>query len=300
MNYPRIFERVYMTPLCISQARFSSIHAFLLPRLLGQQGLDMPDPRSGDERPSRHQYTGRRNQKAGPRMDYSTRQIDPRFYDEPRPGVAVVPIYGALSKNLSAWEEECGGGTDINAIETALRQVSAADDIHTLILDIDSPGGSVTGIPELGQLIRDISSYKNCYTYTDSCMASAAYWLGSQADEIYTTGSAQLGSIGTYIAWLDPSVKMELEGVALRLYAEGAHKGMGLPGRPMSAADEQHLRDQVREINDSFLAAVRATRPDVAESTTQGQMFTGHRALGLGLSDGIISSFEDLLDAAAY
>lgn len=308
MSYPRIFERVYMSPLCVHPSRFASIHAFLLPRLMGQQALEMPtaaqppklDPQSGEVRPTRSNVSGKRQQKAGPIYDHWTgRMIDPRFYTEPRPGVAVVPLYGAVAKNLSAWEEACGGGTDINAFETAIRQARAAEDIHTLILDIDSPGGSATGIAELGGLIAATAQEKTVYTFTDATMASAAYWLGSQANEVFAAASATVGSIGTYIAWLDPAVKMELEGIKLRLYAEGEHKGMGLPGRPMSKADDAHLKALVKEINDEFTGAVRAARGDVADSTMQGQSFTGRSALGLGLIDGIIPSFEDLLDLAS-
>ncbi|MDQ8206211.1 S49 family peptidase [Coraliomargarita sp. SDUM461003] len=302
MSYPRIFERVYMSPLCIHPTRFASIHAFLLPRMLGQQPLEMPtveqpvqQPQAGQVRPNRSMFSGRRRQKAGPAY-LGNGQYDSRFYDEPREGVASIPLYGAVAKNLSAWEESCGGGTDINAFEMALRQARAANDIHTIVLDIDSPGGSATGIAELGSLIRSVAAEKTVYAYTDSTMCSAAYWLGSQAAELYVSGSATVGSIGTYIAWLDPSIKMEMEGIALRLYAEGEHKGMGLPGRPMSEADEQHLRDTVREINDSFTGAVTDARPGVEESTMQGQSFTGRRAVDLGLADAIVPSFEELLD----
>ena len=292
MSYPRIFDYVYLRPLCLSAERFASIHAFLKPRILGQVPLEVPsfEPKAGDLRPNRSMMTGRRNQFAGPRGDG-------RFYDEPKQGVATIPIYGALAKNLSAWEEECGGGLDINRVEFALRQVLAAGDIHSVVLDIDSPGGSATGIPELAALVAQVARAKTVYAFSDSTIASAAYWLASQATEVYATGSSTIGSIGTYIAWLDPAIKMEMEGITLRLYKEGKHKGIGLPGRTMTKEDDEYLQSLVTEINDQFVGAVRAARPGVPDGAMEGQTFTGRRAIDAGLIDGLVESFDELLAA---
>ena len=60
-------------------------------------------------------------------------------------------------------------------------------------------------------------------------MCSAAYWIGSQATELYATGSAYVGSIGTYLAWLDPSIQMQMNGLQLQLFSAGKFKGIGLP-----------------------------------------------------------------------
>ncbi len=136
MNYPRLFERVYMQPLCVHPSKFLAVHAFLLPRMAGTAPLEIhiADSRNtGETRnpapPTHSPHNGKRRQKAGPTYGWKPNGeygiTDPRFFTEPREGVAVVPIYGALAKNLSAWEESCGGGTDINAPQEALRQALA-------------------------------------------------------------------------------------------------------------------------------------------------------------------------------
>jgi ClpP class serine protease len=304
MNYPRIFERVYCQPLCVTAARFQSIHSFLLPRLSGQIPFEValaPAAADGQQPPARgtrNPFTGKRVQKAGPGWK-ADGTLDPRFYTEAAPGIAVVPIYGALAKNLSSWEEACGGGTDINAPQEALRQAVAAPDIGTIILDIDSPGGEVTGIPEFGAAVRAAAQAKPVYAFTDASMCSAAYWLGSQASEIYATGSSNVGSIGTYLAWLDPAVKMELEGIKLQFFAEGKHKGIGLPGRPLTAEDEALLRGRVKQINDLFQSAVTGARPQVEAPTMEGQTFSGLDLVNTGLVDGLVSSWDELLSLIA-
>ncbi len=303
MNYPRIFERVYCQPVCITAARFASIHSFLLPRFAGTAPLEINVqaalPGAQPAPPTQSPFNAKRRQKAGPKMGWqgdSYVVLDPRFYTEAAPGVAVVPIYGILGKNLSDWEESCGGGTDINAPAEALRQAMNAPDIRSIILDIDSPGGESTGIPEFGKLVRAAAAIKPVYAFTDAGMCSAAYWIGSQASEVYSTGSAYVGSIGTYLAWLDPSVKMELEGIKLQLFAEGKHKGIGLPGRPLSADDEALLRARVKQVNDSFQAAVTGARPQIQPQTMEGQTFTGQEMQRAGLIDGLVDGFDDLLE----
>lgn len=297
MSYPRIFERVYLNPVCVTNARFASIHAFLLPRIRG----DVPVTVAAEEaspsrpRPTRSRYSGRRAQRAAPLIDLMTGEmIDERFYTVPKPGIAVVPVYGALAKNLSAWEEECGGGTDINAIEYAIRQAQADESIEHILLDFDSPGGEVTNIPELASLIA--GSAKPIYAFTDASMCSAAYWLASGAKAIWATRSACVGSIGVYLAWLDESVRLQLEGVRLQFFAAGKHKGIGLPGRALSEEDRALLQSSVDRIYADFTAAVRAGRGEgISGDVMQGQTFDGAGAKAAGLVSEIVESFEDLI-----
>lgn len=299
MNYPHIFERVYCEPLCISKQRFDAIHAVLFPRLVNAKtGSEMVinlEPSAA--KPSQNIYDGKRHQKARASVDYRTGKVDGDLYTSPKDGVAVVPIYGILAKNVSAFEESCGGGTDIAPIAHALNQAVANKDIKTIVLDISSPGGSVTGIEELGNSVRAATKVKGktVYAFTDYQMCSAAYWIGSQADEVYATPSAQLGSIGTYLAWLDQTVAMQLQGLKLELFAAGDHKGMGLPGRPLTQADRVLLQAQVDQINNSFTSAVVAARPKVKKETMQGQTFRGADNVRNGLCDGLLNDWDELM-----
>lgn len=308
MNYPRIFERVYLNPVCVTAERFASIHAYLLPRLKGNGQIEVASLQS--ERPTRSPYDGKRAQRAAPLVNWDGKMIDPNFYSVPTAGVAVIPIYGALAKNLTAFEESCGGGTDINGPIEALRQAMAAPDIKRIILDFDSPGGEVTNIPEFAAAVAAANKTKPVTAFTDAAMCSAAYWLGSQAGEIVATQSATLGSVGTYLAWLDESVRMSLEGVTLQFFAAGKHKGIGLPGRPLSADDKALLQARVDTVNGWFLAAVQSGRAKalgVSGMTSrvidpqylEGQSFTGDDALMAGLADRLVNSFDEIVSPLA-
>lgn len=299
MNYPLLFNAIYCEPLCIEQGVFHSIHATFLPRVMGGKGAELGQVQAA-EKPTVNPGSGRRNAKARPMIDYETgRILDGRFYStvEGRPEIAVVPVYGILAKNAGFIEEACQGITDINGIQHAIAQAAAAKEVKTLILDLATPGGQVTGIPEIGAMVRSITKMKGktVYAFSDERCCSAGYWIGSQADEFYTTPSATIGSIGTYLAWLDESVKMQLEGVRLEFFGAGKHKGMGLPGKSLSQEDRALLQTRVEQINGWFTSAVTAARPKVADETMQGQTFNGPEAVERRLADGLVSSWDEFL-----
>jgi signal peptide peptidase SppA len=299
MKYPLLYHAVYCEPLCVDRDVFRSIHATLWPRITMGQGMDLGEARAA-EKPVTNPGTGRRMTKARPMIDYDTgRVMDPRFYStvEGRPEIAVIPVYGILAKNATMIEEACQGVTDINGIQHAIAQAAAAKEVKTLILDLATPGGQVTGIPEISALVRSVTQMrgKTVYAFTDERCCSAGYWIGSQADEFYATPSSTVGSIGTYLAWLDESVKMQLEGVRLEFFGAGKHKGMGLPGRPLSQEDRALLQSKVEEINGWFTSAVSMTRKKVSEETMQGQTFGGAEAVARHLADGVVGSWEEFL-----
>ena len=303
-QYPLLFQAVYCEPLCIERGAFHSIHAGLWPRFAQGQGMDMAEvfgAGPANTKPTFSPATGRRATRAAGKVDPETgRVIDERFYYtvEGKPEVAVIPVYGILAKNASFMEEVCYGITDINGISHAIGQAAAAKDIKTLVLDLATPGGQVTGIREMGAQIRAAAQTrgKTVYAFTDERCCSAGYWLASQANEIYGTPSATIGSIGTYLAWLDESVKMQLEGVRLEFFGAGKHKGMGLPGRPLSQEDRALLQERVEEINGWFTSAVTSARPKITAETMQGQVFSGEQSVSARLVDGLVNGWQEFLD----
>ena len=111
--------------------------------------------------------------------------------------IAVVPIQGVLDKRVSEMAKS-SGAMGMDDIEKMLGEALTDDSISGILLDVDSPGGSVTGVPELAAKIAAASNQKPIVAYTDSLMASAAYWLSAGANAIFAAESATVGSIGVY------------------------------------------------------------------------------------------------------
>lgn len=203
-----------------------------------------------------------------------------------REGIATIHVFGVLGQGLSAVERACGA-SDTRDIRAELLQ--ASESARGIFLDIESPGGMVNGTAETGNIVRQIASEMPVVAFSDSMVCSAAYWIASQADEIYGTESADFGSIGVYIPWIDDSAMLEGMGIKLEAIAnEGAtYKGLGF-NPALTPEQRQLLQDMVDKMAADFKGAVNLKR-QVPEEMMRGQTAYGEEALLMGLIDGIRS-----------
>uniref|UniRef100_UPI000C6D0F3F S49 family peptidase n=1 Tax=Cereibacter azotoformans TaxID=43057 RepID=UPI000C6D0F3F len=110
-------------------------------------------------------------------------------------GLAVVPVRGILTPNMAQYERWFGWATYHGLTET-LAHLAASEDAAAIVLEIDSPGGLVTGIEAAAEAIAAAAAVKPVHALVSPLAASAAYWLASQASEIVMTPGAVAGSIG--------------------------------------------------------------------------------------------------------
>jgi len=137
-------------------------------------------------------------------------------------GVGIVPIVGVIGKGLSPLEKMMGA-VDVNDVSAAIDAFAANPEVEKVALQISSPGGTVTGVEELANKVRNLS--KPTLAYTDSEMASAAYWIGSAADRVVASPSSTVGSIGVYMAIPDYSEAAKMQGIKMVVIKSGKFKG---------------------------------------------------------------------------
>jgi len=121
--------------------------------------------------------------------------------------VAIIPICGTIMKY-----DYCGSpGTD-----TLSEWVKAAIDspqIEAVVLLINSGGGSVEGTGEFADLIASLSQQKPIVALSEGMIASAAYWIGCSANELWATHkTVEIGSIGVAVTFFDDSKAMDQAG----------------------------------------------------------------------------------------
>lgn len=223
---------------------------------------------------------------------------EPKPEPELQAGIMVIPVHGICARYLSAMETDCGG-LDLNDTEEELREALTNPRVQGIVLHFNSPGGTVTGIPELAALIQQIGKTKTVVAFTDAQCCSAAYWLATACDSIVVTPTAEVGSIGVYSALVDESAAWAQEGLKLELMKAGKHKAMGIPGLPLAPEDRALIQAEVDAIYAMFTTDVLAGRArngaQVAEETMQGQTFMGGAAVAVGLADRVVGSLTDLL-----
>jgi signal peptide peptidase SppA len=157
------------------------------------------------------------------------------------------------------------------------------------VLDIDSPGGSIAGITELAAEIRSARGAKPIVAVANTLAASAAYWLGSQADQFVVTPSGHVGSIGVYAVHQDVSKMLDEAGVKMTIVSAGPHKTEGNEFEPLTDEARAEIQARVDASYDQFVEDVAAGR-NVPVATVRadfggGRVLTARDALKAGMVD---------------
>jgi signal peptide peptidase SppA len=219
-------------------------------------------------------------------------QNEQRRYTVDR-GVAVVPITGVLAKRMNMFMS-ISGGSSMQLMARDLQQALDDDEAHSIILAIDSPGGTVDGTEQLANAVFAARERKPIVALADGGMCSAAYWIGSAAFKAYAVDNAtQVGSIGVVVKHVDVSVAESREGVRTTEITAGKFKRSASMYGPLTDAGRQTLQDDVDYVYALFVEAVAKHRgvseEKVLQDMADGRVFRGRQAVAAGLVDGITS-----------
>lgn len=211
--------------------------------------------------------------------------------------VAVVPVVGGISHRSSFWSALFGGPT-VERLSKTLRDYAADPSISTVLLDVDSPGGTVSGLPELAAEVRRLRETKHVVALANDLAASAAYWVASQADEIVATPEALVGSIGIYTYHVDYSKLLEDTGIKVTYIHAGKFKTEGNPDEPLTDDARDHIQALVNADYELFVADVARGRgvsaATVRSDYGQGRVLTAADAKAAGMIDRIATADETI------
>lgn len=214
-------------------------------------------------------------------------------------GVAVLDISGPLMPSPSLMARFFLGAVDSVRVERLIRDAAASPSVRALILNINTPGGAVTGTPEIGNAVEDFAKKKTVYGFSSGTVASAGFWLAAPASKLYGTESSRWGSIGVIRPHIDASAAQKNAGVKITLFTSGKHKAAGALQTGLSAEQEKLIQDEVDALGVKFRAHVSKHRPDVKAADMEGQVFYADDAVKKGFVDRIVSNFEEVFSAVA-
>lgn len=206
--------------------------------------------------------------------------------------VAVLRLRGYLAKR--GWWCD----TSLDRFSDLVR--FAADDyaVDTILVDCDSPGGSVYGCPDCSDVIYAARQQKRIITVVNDLCASAALWVGSAAHEIVVTQSGDIGSIGVYQMRVDVTEMLAKEGVKVEIVRAGEQKAWGSPFLPLTPAELKVMQSEVDTIYQTFIDVVARNRGvdpgRVRSDWADARIFTGQEAVNVGLADRV-ASFDQVL-----
>jgi signal peptide peptidase SppA len=203
-------------------------------------------------------------------------------------GVAVLSISGVIANKANMFTR-VSGGASAQLLAQQVESMRADPRVRAVVLDLDTPGGNVLGIPALGESIRALASEKPTVSVCTGMMASAGYWVGSAANAVYISGLTDyVGSIGVVATHsYDPR---RADGSTTEITA-GKYKRINSESGPLTAEGREYMQSQVDHLYSVFVETVaqnrRVSADDVLANMADGKIFIGQQAIDAGLVDGV-------------
>ena len=214
-------------------------------------------------------------------------------------GIAVIRVQGALIHNLG-WSSSDYTGYDV--IRGKVRHAMNDKDVKGVLIIFHTPGGTVFGCADTGDLIAECGKVKPVWTLADEMAYSAGQWLHSQGTRRLVTQSAGLGSIGVVVVHADMSKMLDSWGISMTLVHDGKHKVDGNPFEKLSESVKAQLTADCKKTRGEFATVVaRGTGLSIGDVLkTEAQTYSGQDAVDVGLADEVVSSNNVLDDFIVY
>lgn len=225
--------------------------------------------------------------------DYSS-EVMTQIYSVQQ-NVGVISVKGSLVEGSAGYGIFYGqiGYDDIRA---ALVAAVSNPEVKSILLDVSSGGGQVSGVDDTAQLISRVNAVKPVVTYTGSTMGSAALWLGSSSSYAVAGKTAIVGSLGVIMVHMDHSRRLADAGVKPTVIRAGSEKALATPYEPLSEKAQAGLQSQADILYGVFLNHVANSRGVSATNGDkkfgQGRTFIGQQAVDVGLVDKL-GTYED-------
>ena len=199
--------------------------------------------------------------------------------------VALIPIEGAMVKT-AYWSFLAS----MTHVTKAVKSATADQEVEIIVLVMDSPGGNVDGLAELGDAVNEAAKVKTVIAQVQGMSMSANYYVASQAHKIYTGRNDLVGSIGTRIMLVDYSEYFSKEGIKVIPVDTGEFKSAGAMGTKITEAQIKDFQRIVDGYFEDFLQMVEGGREMTREKllkAADGRVFFPDEAKKLGLIDGV-------------
>lgn len=204
--------------------------------------------------------------------------------------VAVIDVKGPLT-NHESWLNEFFGITSYGSIRNKLVEAHADSRVQEIVLNVDSPGGSATGISDTGELIKQIDRSKPVTAFASGTAASAALWLATSAGATFASETSMVGSLGVICTVMDATGALEKDGLKATVIRTGPKKALGGPYETLTDDAKEEIQKQLNHLHDIFVETVADNRgltvDHVRSQIGDGSEFIGEQARQVGLIDGI-------------
>ncbi|KOR22812.1 S49 family peptidase [Burkholderia cenocepacia] len=207
--------------------------------------------------------------------------------------IAVINVFGAMVE----WPGDidvCEGGASARVVAQQLTDAENDETVGQVLMVYNTPGGSVYGTAELGDVINRVKASKPVIGVAQSLAASAGYWALSQCTEAYCTPGGEVGSIGVYSGYQNIAKAMEMAGVDIQLFSAGKYKTEMSPfsdglSPEAVAYQEQRAQDYYAMFTKAVAKGRNVPIDAVRNGMGQGRVLGADAALEAGMIDGVMN-----------
>lgn len=275
MKFEFLAQRLFNTPLAIAPGKAEVIMAALADRLgISQIARLNPAPLMMEDDDVVYSSPGR-NARSG--------------YDVVA-GVAIIEVCGTLVQKLGTLRPY-SGMSGYDGIRQNFLTALYDPDVKAIMLDIDSPGGEVSGCFDLVDAIYQARGKKPIWSVLNEHAYSAAYAIASAADRIVVPRTGGVGSVGVIWMHIDWSKALAGAGFKVTFITYGEAKADGHPEIPLSAEALARFQSDIDTMGELFVTTVARNRNISADSVrdTQAVTYLGAAGVSCGLADAVMA-----------
>ena len=223
------------------------------------------------------------------------------FSIELEDGIAYVPVHGILMPRQNLFSSMYAS-TTLDWLNVMLGRLLLNDEVRAIVLEIDSPGGMASGIPEMANMIADMAQHKLIVASCTKAL-SAAYWLAAATTAVGATSEgSEFGSIGAVLEVVDRTARNAMEGERVTVFSTGALKVSGHESVPLTPTQRTYLEGRVMDLGLLFFGALMKFRPGIRgragsenlrmNELALGKVYFAAEAAELHLHDGVKSASD--------
>lgn len=222
--------------------------------------------------------------------DYDNEEKPSHWMTDVRDGVATISIVGPMEQGRAGiwgfWFGYVGYDDIKEAINSGIEQGA-----ESFILDWDTPGGTVAGIEDASQFLKDLAEEYDTVSFTSNMAASGGLWLATSVDAFYATPMAQIGSLGVIAVHTEVKDMLDEMGITKTVFRSAPNKALGSPYEKLTDKAKQKIEADIAKTHEFFVDAITENtgmaRDYVAKEIATGDVWYAQEALDKGLIDGV-------------
>jgi protease-4 len=188
--------------------------------------------------------------------------------------IGVIEVFGVIADSREVIEQ--------------IHDFRDNDSIKAIVLRVDSPGGGVGPSQEIHDEVKAVDAIKPVVVSMGSVAASGGYYIAASAREIIANPGTITGSIGVIMEFTNFQELLDKIGLSSVVVKSGEYKDIGSPTREMTETERKILQDLIDDVHSQFVASVAEGRKideAVVRSIANGSIYSGRRAMEMGLVD---------------